>query len=148
MGLVPARHLAVLLATTVLSSVVATTPLAPAAEPGGDGEPAGAGTFVPSPLIDPADEVLRADPSGSTSLRPMLLVGNNWDGTVDVIDPHTLEGVGQLNVAPDFDEVVANMSPDPDQEYFGDGMAEEIINALAQVPGLRVIARTLSLIHI
>jgi adenylate cyclase len=36
----------------------------------------------------------------------------------------------------------ANMSPDPDQEYFGDGMAEEIINALAQVPGLRVIART------
>ena len=35
-----------------------------------------------------------------------------------------------------------NMSPDPDQEYFADGMAEELINALAQVPGLRVIART------
>jgi TolB-like protein len=35
-----------------------------------------------------------------------------------------------------------NMSPDPDNEYFGDGMAEEIINALAQVPGLRVAART------
>jgi adenylate cyclase len=35
-----------------------------------------------------------------------------------------------------------NMSPDPDQEYFADGMAEEIINALAQVEGLRVIART------
>ncbi len=35
-----------------------------------------------------------------------------------------------------------NMSPDPDQEYFADGMAEEIINALAKVNGLRVIART------
>lgn len=35
-----------------------------------------------------------------------------------------------------------NMSPDPDQEYFADGMAEEIINALAKVDGLRVIART------
>ena len=36
----------------------------------------------------------------------------------------------------------ANMSPDPENEYFGDGMAEEIINALAKVPGLRVAART------
>ena len=36
----------------------------------------------------------------------------------------------------------ANMSPDPEQEYFSDGLAEEIINALAQVPGLKVIART------
>jgi serine/threonine-protein kinase len=35
-----------------------------------------------------------------------------------------------------------NMSPDPENEYFGDGMAEEIISALAQVPGLRVAART------
>jgi serine/threonine protein kinase/tetratricopeptide (TPR) repeat protein len=35
-----------------------------------------------------------------------------------------------------------NMSATPEDEYFGDGMAEEIINALAQVPGLRVAART------
>src|SRR5512144_1963933 len=32
----------------------------------------------------------------------------------------------------------ANMSTNPEDEYFGDGMAEEIITALAQVPGLRV----------
>jgi serine/threonine-protein kinase len=36
----------------------------------------------------------------------------------------------------------ANMSRDPDDEYFSDGLAEEIINALAQMPGLKVIART------
>jgi serine/threonine-protein kinase len=36
----------------------------------------------------------------------------------------------------------ANMSRDADDEYFGDGLAEEIINALAQIPGLKVIART------
>jgi TolB-like protein len=36
----------------------------------------------------------------------------------------------------------ANMSADSDQEYFSDGLAEEIINLLAQVPGLKVIART------
>jgi TolB-like protein/Flp pilus assembly protein TadD len=36
----------------------------------------------------------------------------------------------------------ANMSPDPADEFFADGITEEIINALAQLPGLRVAART------
>ncbi|MEP7312933.1 MAG: TIR domain-containing protein, partial [Pseudomonadota bacterium] len=36
----------------------------------------------------------------------------------------------------------ANMSGDKEQEYFSDGLAEEIINALAQIAGLKVIART------
>ncbi len=37
-----------------------------------------------------------------------------------------------------------NLSADPEQEYFCDGMAEEIINALAHLDGLRVVARTSS----
>ena len=36
----------------------------------------------------------------------------------------------------------ANMSDDKEQDYFSDGLAEEIINLLAQIPGLKVIART------
>ena len=35
-----------------------------------------------------------------------------------------------------------NMSADPEQEYFCEGMAEEIIDALARLDGLRVVART------
>ena len=38
----------------------------------------------------------------------------------------------------------ANLSADPEQEYFCDGMAEEIVNALVHVDGLRVLARTSS----
>ena len=38
----------------------------------------------------------------------------------------------------------ANMSRDPDDEYFSDGLAEEIINLLAKVPNLKVTARTSS----
>jgi serine/threonine protein kinase/tetratricopeptide (TPR) repeat protein len=38
----------------------------------------------------------------------------------------------------------ANLTADPDQEYFCDGMADEIINALAQVSNLKVLARTSS----
>ena len=36
----------------------------------------------------------------------------------------------------------ANLSADPEQEYFSDGITEEILNLLARVPGLRVISRT------
>ena len=36
----------------------------------------------------------------------------------------------------------ANLTPDPDFVYFTDGMTETLINNLATVPGLRVIART------
>jgi len=36
----------------------------------------------------------------------------------------------------------ANMSTDPENEYFSDGISEEIINALTKLPMLRVAART------
>ena len=35
-----------------------------------------------------------------------------------------------------------NMSGDPKNDYFSDGITEEILDALAQVPGLKVAART------
>ncbi len=38
----------------------------------------------------------------------------------------------------------ADLSPDHDQEYFSDGLAEELLNQLAKVPGLKVIGRTSS----
>jgi serine/threonine-protein kinase len=36
----------------------------------------------------------------------------------------------------------ANMSREAGDEYFSDGLAEEIINALTEIPGLKIIART------
>jgi TolB-like protein/Flp pilus assembly protein TadD len=38
----------------------------------------------------------------------------------------------------------ANLTGEADKEYFSDGMAEEMINSLANVPGLKVPARTSS----
>ena len=35
-----------------------------------------------------------------------------------------------------------NLSADPEQEFFSDGMTEEITSALAKIPDLRVVART------
>jgi len=61
--------------------------------------------------------------------RPAELSGANSAGPV----------VPSIAVLP-----FANLSSDKEQEYFSDGIAEEILNALAQVDGLRVIGRTSS----
>ena len=37
-----------------------------------------------------------------------------------------------------------NMSSDPEQEYFSDGISEELLNLLSKIPEFRVIARTSS----
>jgi adenylate cyclase len=39
---------------------------------------------------------------------------------------------------------LANMSADPENEYFSDGITEDIINALGKVPGIQVASRTSS----
>jgi TolB-like protein len=36
----------------------------------------------------------------------------------------------------------ANLSSDKEQEFFSDGISEELLNVLAKVPGLKVSART------
>ncbi len=62
------------------------------------------------------------------------------DGAVPA--PHAIAGQpepGSIAVLPFVD-----MSAEQNQEYFGDGLAEEILNLLAQVPTLKVIARTSS----
>jgi len=38
----------------------------------------------------------------------------------------------------------AHLSSDPDDEYFCDGLAEELLNALSRIDGLKVAARTSS----
>jgi serine/threonine-protein kinase len=52
---------------------------------------------------------------------------------------------GAISAAPSVAVLpFVNLSADPENDYFADGMTEEIINALGQVPGLRVAARTSS----
>jgi hypothetical protein len=49
----------------------------------------------------------------SAATRDALFVGNNWDGTADVIDPHTFVRLTRLNIVPDLGERVAEIQRDP-----------------------------------
>ncbi|MCB1019322.1 MAG: protein kinase, partial [Acidobacteria bacterium] len=56
-------------------------------------------------------------------------------------------GLGRTQSAPDATVAVlpfVDMSPERDQEYFCDGMTEEIIAALSEIKGLKVVSRTSS----
>ena len=43
----------------------------------------------------------------------VLVVGNNWEGTADVVDPRTFERLIRINIIPDRDERVAEIMADP-----------------------------------
>jgi len=52
-------------------------------------------------------------------------------------DPQAQQGPPSVAVLP-----FANLSGDPAQEFFSDGMTEEILNVLVKIPDLKVAART------
>src|SRR4029450_1504082 len=62
--------------------------------------------------------------------------------------PTSAADVRQLPIEPNDKSIAVlpfvNMSPDKDQDYFADGISEELLNLLTQMSGLRVIARTSS----
>jgi adenylate cyclase len=77
------------------------------------------------------------------SLIAVLIVGAAtwviWDSYVRPVPPTAVLGLSdELSIAV---LPFVNMSGDPKQEYFSDGITEEIISALSRVPKLLVIAR-------
>ncbi len=77
-------------------------------------------------------------PAGVAALIGILLLGLGawWTLTRTGPGASTYESIAVLPFA--------NMSGDPDNQYFSDGLAEELINALAGVEDLKVAGRTSS----
>jgi TolB-like protein/tetratricopeptide (TPR) repeat protein len=82
-------------------------------------------------------------------LTLLFLVGGGifwrYDRASEVVSP-AAQATAPATVAEKSIAVLpfANMSDSDDTEYFSDGLAEEILNALAQISGLRVPSRTSS----
>ncbi|HJS53300.1 MAG TPA: tetratricopeptide repeat protein [Chitinophagaceae bacterium] len=73
--------------------------------------------------------------------QPVHLFAIANDGIVvpsrDELKGKTKQPINRLAVLP-----FVNMSPDPENEYFSDGITEELLNALTKVDGLQVTSRT------
>src|SRR5439155_3944702 len=61
-------------------------------------------------------------PTASAATHPVLVVGNNWAGTADVVDPHTFQRLTRLNIIPDKDERMAEIMADPEAEGYFTGI--------------------------
>ena len=105
---------------------------------------------LPSPPPETAPEAATAAPEPETSAakKSFLLLA------VILLLAVTIAIVGyfwstrkRINLSSSSDTSIlvlpfVDMSPGKDQEYFSDGLTEELINNLAKVPGLKVVARS------
>jgi TolB-like protein/Tfp pilus assembly protein PilF/tRNA A-37 threonylcarbamoyl transferase component Bud32 len=91
----------------------------------------------PAPLDSPASSVVRSCLAKRPSERFQIMA--EVRAALEHLTTKPAERRPSIAVLP-----FANMSRDPDDEYFSDGLAEEILNALAHMRGLKVIARTSS----
>jgi len=106
------------------------------------------------------DGILRADPKGSSRARrsaimiwaalSLVILGVYYIVTRDhEAASRALSGAPTLPPVPADAKSIAvlpfvDLSQNKDQEYFGDGISEELAGALARIEGLRVAARTSS----
>jgi serine/threonine-protein kinase len=87
---------------------------------------------------------LRKDPAqrpadGRALLALLELAGASLGTPAPAFSAEFEAGAPSVAVLP-----LANLSLEPDTEYFSDGIADELLSALTHVPGLRVAARTSS----
>lgn len=90
------------------------------------------------------DHVRNKTELGLQSLGPQRL--KNVDEPVEVYRVTLPWDAGNASPGLDSNRLAIlpfrNMSPDPSDEYFSEGMTEELITVLSKLPGLTVIART------
>ncbi len=58
--------------------------------------------------------------------RDVLYVGNNWDGTADVIQPRKFKRLARINIIPDFEERMKEIQSDPERYGFFLGIREAV----------------------
>src|SRR5512139_590412 len=58
-------------------------------------------------------DVTAATSATAGGTRTVMFVGNNWDGTADLVGARTFNKVGRLNVIPDYQQRMAEIESDP-----------------------------------
>src|SRR3954453_21855627 len=80
---------------------------------------AGACLLAAALAFAPAADAKKRKKAPPSPTRAVLTVGNNWDGTADIIDPVKFTRLARLNIVPDKDERMAQIALNPvDLGYF------------------------------
>ena len=70
-------------------------------------------------LLTVAAGLIAAGPAQAAPTQPVLYVGNNWDGTADIINVQNFTRIKRLNIIPDKQERLAEIAKDPERQgYF------------------------------
>jgi DNA-binding beta-propeller fold protein YncE len=64
-------------------------------------------------LVAPAGAAAAPKSPAGAPTRDVLYVGNNWDGTADVVDPQTFTRLARINIIPDKEQRLAEIQSDP-----------------------------------
>jgi eukaryotic-like serine/threonine-protein kinase len=91
----------------------------------------------PAPLQSPASDIVKLCLTKHPAQRFQSIA--KLRAALESISNRPVEYQPSIAVLP-----FSNMSADKENEYFSEGIAEEILNLLAKIPGLKVIARTSS----
>jgi serine/threonine-protein kinase len=93
---------------------------------------------IPPNLMAALSRMLTKGPEARYAQVGEVLTELREEGAISLTSPaNARPGILSIAVLP-----LVNMSPDPEQEYFSDGMTEDIIRELSRIPGVKVLART------
>lgn len=98
-----------------------------------------------SDAADTTQDTTSSEPKGPT---PVIFVGNNWEGMVDVIDARSYESLGRINAIPDKEERMEEISKDPIRSLFfqairqliGEGHDQYVDDMYSNADGTLLIA--------
>jgi adenylate cyclase len=104
--------------------------------------------FTPNGIkkTETIDYGVSAMPETGKRLNKVIIIALTITIIVLIVDKFMQKSVNVIDYGEKSIAVLAftDMSPDKDQEYFSDGISEELLNKLAKIPELKVISRTSS----
>ena len=68
-------------------------------------------------IVMPASASAEGPPKRADT-RLVMFVGNNWDGTADIVDARSFKRLARINNIPDRDERMAEIMRDPERQAF------------------------------
>jgi len=77
-------------------------------------------------LVAPSPAGATESPAPLGDVRRAVFVGNNWDGTADVLAPGSFERLGRIDVVPDREERMAEITADPVRTAYYLAIQQEI----------------------